>query len=251
MWRSQQNYKCSSQQHLISECLSDDELDVDRNLFAKSTRRKNTQDFPPLLHQNIWKYNWKPVSCFDIFGENTQKINTTKHQQSLWNMETAGLALFKGGNHVNWWSLVAKRSHWSLKHRLTPDSLARVFHFIAVDQNQCEVHILKSMGVALMRNPKHFTSGKALSCPITLNLQQLNLLATWGQQKHNMPSKRHLFLSLQSTYSLLALLLVFWLVSDPLQVFLKKEKPNICSGMRANQNSECAGWTAESGSKAL
>lgn len=32
-------------------------LDVDRNLFAKSTRRKNTQDFSPLLHQNIWKEN--------------------------------------------------------------------------------------------------------------------------------------------------------------------------------------------------
>lgn len=32
-------------------------LDVDRNSFAKSTRRKNTQDFSPLLHQNIWKEN--------------------------------------------------------------------------------------------------------------------------------------------------------------------------------------------------
>lgn len=43
---------------------------------------------------------------------------------------------------------------------------------------------------------KHFTkcsqtSGKA--CRIPLNLQQLNVLATWGQQKRNMPSKRHLF----------------------------------------------------------
>lgn len=80
-----------------------------------------------------------------------------------------------------------------------------------------------------MRNPKHFTkcsqtSGKALSRRITLNLQQLNLLATWGQQKHNMPSERHLSLSLQSTYSLLALFLAVWLVSDPLQVFLKKKK---------------------------
>lgn len=83
-------------------------LDVDRNSFAKSTRRKNTQDFSPLLHQNIWKLNCNSSGnqfLVMIYLGKTHKINTTKHQQLLWNMETAGLALFKGGNHVNWWAL--------------------------------------------------------------------------------------------------------------------------------------------------
>lgn len=51
-------------------------LDVDGNSFAKSTRRKNTQDFSPLLHQNIWKKNCNSGGnqflVFDIFGENTK-----------------------------------------------------------------------------------------------------------------------------------------------------------------------------------